>query len=271
MFKARSAWFKIFLAMIVAMSLLAGCSAAGSGQPSSAGGYPLVSVSRNSSETSYLYRAANKTVPAVARQLSGQKKPEQVSRTDNRQMFLAYPGELYNLQKDNKHPADTLIEVSNKAFVQDHYSASFLKGYLSAVLLDRLFQFGKDAVGGYRGYTGGAGTVQKRTPVYKPATAKDKKIVPPITRQTTGSIIRRGSTRSSNSLSGTFSRIKSSVSKDIGQAIHSTENNAGKIFRSNNQGTDRVFPKNSTIRIPKNNSPPKFHTNSFGKILRRSK
>lgn len=265
MVKARSAWLKVFLAVVVAMSLLAGCSASGSGQQPSTGDYPLVSVSRNGSETSYLYRAANKTVPAVARQLSGQKKPAQVSRTDSRQMFLVYPGELYNLQKDNKHPADTLIEVSNKAFVQDHYSASFLKGYLSAVLLDQLFQLGKQTIGGYRGYTG---TAQSRAPVYKPATAKDKKIAPPITRQTTGSIIRRGS---SNSLSGTFSKIKNSVSQDIGQAIHSAETNTGKIFKSNNPGTGRIFPKNSTIRVPKNNSPPKFNAHSFGKIFKRSK
>jgi hypothetical protein len=273
MFRSHAFCLKIFLAVILTVSLLAGCAASGSGQQPAPNGYPLVSVSKNGSETSYIYKAANQSVPEVAQKLSTQKKPDQVSRNDNRQMFLAYPGELYNLQKDSKHPANTLIEVSNKAFVRDHYSSSFLKGYLSAVLLDRLFQLGKNAVGGYRGYTGGYGTSSNRTPGYKPATAADKKVAPPLTKQTTGSIIRRGSqARSTNSLSGTFSKIKNSVTQGIGQAVHSAEQNTGKIFKSNKgQNVGPVFPKNSTIQIPKNNSPPIFNSKSFGRIFKRSK
>lgn len=267
MFKRFSNAIKIVLAVTLVASILAGCS----GQPSVNGGYPLISVSKNGNQDSYIYQASKQTVPEVAKKLSAQKKPEQISKNDSQQMFLVYPDELYDIQKDKKNPQNTLIEVSNKAFVHNNYSSSFLQGYLSAVLLDHLFQLSKSTIGNYRGYTSGK-TVQPAAK-YRPPTTQEKKIVPPITKQTTGSIIKRSSSgNGTNTLSSTFSKFKTNVTKDMSQAIKSVEKNTGKIFKSNTQsGNNKIYPKNSTISIPKSNSPPRVHTGSFGKIFKRSK
>lgn len=271
MFKRLSNAIKIILAVAVGVSLLAGCSGYGSGQRVVNGGYPLVSVSKNGNQESYIYQANKQTVPEVAKKLSSQKKPEQISKNNNRQMFLVYPDELYDIQRDTKNPANTLIEVSNKEFVHNHYSSSLLQGFLSGVLLDHLFQLGSGARGNYRGYTGGRSV--PTSVKYQPPTANEKKVIPPITKQTTGSIIKRSSSgNNSNTLSGTFSKLKNSVTKDIGQVIRSAEKNTGKIFKSNSgQGTNKVFPNHSQISIPKNNSPPKINTKSFGRIIKKSK
>lgn len=270
MFKRLSNSIKIVLAVVLAASLLAGC-ASGSGRPAVNGGYPLTSVSKNGNQESYIYQANKQSVPEVAKKLSDQKKPDQISKSNSQQMFLVYSGELYDIQRDKKNPANTLIEVSNKEFVRNNYSSSFLKGYLSAVLLDRLYQLGGNSLGHYRGYTGGK-TVQSSAK-YQPPTTSEKKTVPPITKQTTGSIIKRSrSVSSPNAFSSAFSKIKDSVTKDVGQAIHSVEKNTGKIFKSETgQGTNKVFPKNSRISIPKNNSPPRIKFKSFGRIMRRSR
>lgn len=270
MFKRLSNSIKIVLAIVLGTSLLTGCSASGSSRPVVNGGYPLISVSKNGIQESFIYQAKKQSVPEVAKKLSEQKKPDQISKNDSRQMFLVYSDELYDLQKDKKNPENTLIEVSNKEFVRDNYSASFLKGYLSAVLLERLYNLGKDAIGNYRGYTSGK-TVQPSAK-YHPPTASEKKTVPPITKQTTGSIIKRSrSAGVSNTVSSTFSKIKDGVTKDVGQAIKSVEKNTGKIFKSDStdQGTNKVSPRNSKISIPNNNSPPKIKTRSFGRIMKR--
>lgn len=268
MIKRWSNILKIVLVLIVGASLLAGCS--GSGQQAVKGGYPLISVSKNGNQQSYIYQADKKSVPEVARELSSQKKPDQISQNSDQQMFLVYPDELYDLQRDKKNPENTLIEVSNKEFVRNNYSSSFLQGFLSGVLLDKLYQLGSSP-GSYRGYSNG-NTIRSKAK-YQAATAAEKKIVPPITKQTTGSIIKRSRSGSSgNTFSSTFSRIKNSVTKDVGQAIHSVEKNSGKIFKSNSgQGSNNVYPKNQRIKVPNNNSPPKINTRSFGRILKRSR
>ncbi|WP_157800332.1 DUF4247 domain-containing protein [Sporolactobacillus pectinivorans] len=271
MFRRLSKTIKMILAVVVGVSILAGCSASGPGQQAVSGGYPLISVSKNGNQESYIYQADKQSVPEVAKKLSSQKKPDQISKNSVQQMFLVYPNELYDIQRDKKNPANTLIEVSNKEFVRNNYSSSFLRGFLSGVLLDHLFQLGSGSLGSYRGYTGGR-TVPSSAK-YQPPTASEKKTIPPITKQTTGSIIKRSrSGNSPNTLSSTFSKIKNSVTNDVGQAIRSAENSTGKIFKSNTgQGSNNVFPKNSRISVPKNNSPPKISTKGFGRIMKRSR
>lgn len=267
MFKQLSNALKIVLAAVLSVSVLAGCS----GQSAVSADYPLISVSKNGNQESYIYQADKQTVPEVAKKLSDQRKPEQMSKTDSQQMFLVYPDDLYDIQRDSKNPENTVIEVSNKAFVDNNYSSSFLKGYLSAVLLDQIFQLGKHALGNYRGYTNSK--TYPSASKYRPPTAQEKKVIPPITKQTTGSIIRRShSGNTSSSPSSTLSKIENSVSKDVGQAISSVEKSTGKIFKSDSSsGSNRVTPKNSTISIPRNNSPPKVNSGGFGKVIKRSK
>lgn len=261
---------KIILVFVLSTTLLAGCASSGNNRSDVTGGYPLISVSKNGNQESYLYQAKMQSVPQVAQKLSKQKKPDQISKFSNQQMFLAYPDELYNIQRDKKDPKNTLIEVSNKEFVRNNYSSSFLNGYLSAVLLDRLFQSVGNHAGNYRGYT--IGSPARQSAKYQAPTVNEKKIVPPITKQTTGTIIRRSrSANNPNSLSSTFSKIKNSISKDVGQSINSLEKNTGRILKSETGQGTKTFPKNSRISIPKNNSPPRVNFKSFGHVIRRSR
>lgn len=81
-------------------------------------------------QESYVYRAANRSVPEVAKELINEREPKQASKEDENQMFLVYSDKIYNLQKDKEKPSDTLIEISNKEFVRQNYQPSFCKDIL---------------------------------------------------------------------------------------------------------------------------------------------
>ncbi|EGG38534.1 DUF4247 domain-containing protein [Paenibacillus sp. HGF5] len=175
---------KIILVLSLFVSLLSGC-----GAPNIKDTYPLESVNRDGNATSYVYRAADKSVPEVAGELMAANTPDQSSPEDTERMFLVYGDEYYHLQQDPQKPADTLIEIDSKEYVQRNYDSSFLQGYLTAVLIGNLFD--SMGGGGYRGYTS--------KDVYKPAqgnykkpTSQDKKIAPPLTVDRSGKITRRG-------------------------------------------------------------------------------
>lgn len=251
---------KAALAAVIAASILTGC---GSDQ-SVKSLYPLESVLKEGNQESLVYRAENQSVPEVAKKLIDQKKPEQSSKEDNDQMFLVYPDEWYNIQKDKEKPSDTLIEVSNKEFVRQNYNPSFLEGYILASILDDIFGSHRSYKGDYRGYT----DRKSHKPVidYHTPTAQEKKTLPPITKQGTGSIIKRSDNAgSSSSTVGS----KDSVIKKESQTAPSDENK-GKIIKSPNSsdGSD-VKPKSSSISPPKNNSPPKTKVGGSGRITKR--
>ena len=125
------------------VSLLSGC-----GAPNIKDTYPLESVNRDGNATSYVYRAADKSVPDVAGELIAANTPDQSSPEDTERMFLVYGDEYYHLRQDPQKPTDTLIEIDSKEYVQRNYDSSFLQGYLTAVLIGNLF----DSMGG--GVTG---------------------------------------------------------------------------------------------------------------------
>ena len=156
--------------------------------------YPLVSVNRDGSQTSYVYRAANDTVPDVAARLSNQRKPQQMSETNPDHMFLVYSNEWYHLQRDADKPSDTLIEVDSKDFVRRNYNPSFLEGYVAASLIGHLF----DSIGNYgkyRGYTG-RNVYKPSDGSYRAPTQNDQKAAPPLTVPGKGFITKRGAARS---------------------------------------------------------------------------
>jgi len=237
---------KIILLASLFASLLSGC-----GGPSVSETYPLESVTKDGGQSSYIYRAANKSVPEVAKELTDQKKPDQVSKEDTERMFLVYPNELYHLQKDPKQPQDTLIEVDNKQYVQQNYNPSFLEGYLLASLLTNMFDFdfGRSGkyYGDYRGYTDKDKHKPKTS--YRSPTEQDKKTAPPMTVERKGSIFKRGKSSSgSNSDSGGLfdkpSSSKGKISKGGGDSKGSdswfsppktkkpkTSKGVGKIFK----------------------------------------
>lgn len=246
---------KFLLILSFMASLASGC-----GSLSLSDTYQLESVNQNGSETSRVYRAENKTVPTVARELSEQKKPKEMSKEDEERMFLVYPDEWYHLQRDPERPQDTLIEVDSKEFVRQNYSPSFLEGYIVASLLDDLFDGLKrypDA-GGYRGYA--SKDIYKSKSEYRPPTTAEKKAIPPITVEKSGTIVKRSDKPSS--ASGPVGS-KESVFKKEPETPSSSTSDVGKITKSPNVKSEPKFAP------PRTKSPPKTKVGGVGKITKR--
>ncbi|WKB37142.1 DUF4247 domain-containing protein [Terrilactibacillus sp. S3-3] len=191
------------LLFCLSVALLSGCGNDQSVQDL----YPLESVSKHGSEESMIYRAKNETVQSVARKISEEKKPEQESKEDNDKMFLVYSDCLYQLEKDQKNPSDTLIEASNKAFVEKNYGEEFLKGYLLASLLDQFFSL-SNGQGHYRGYNEREAYPADQT--YRTPTKKERKVTPPFVKEGLGKVIKRGEQAAA---SGQHSRQKKNITE----------------------------------------------------------
>ncbi|MDR0267585.1 DUF4247 domain-containing protein [Paenibacillus sp.] len=246
---------KIALVISLIMSLLTGC---GFGSPNVKETYPLESVNRDGNATSYVYRATDKTVPEVAKELSDDKKPDQMSKEDTERMFLVYGKEYYHLQKDPKKETDTLIEIDSQAYVQKNYDSSFLKGYLTAVVIGHIFDSFGGGGGGYRGYSS-RDIYQPKQGTYHAPTTSDKKMAPPLTVEKKGSIFRRGGSNGDSSVGsgGSVFDRKTDSSK-------SSKGSKGSISREKS-GSGGLFdsPKKSYTK-------PKTRSGS-GKITRRSR
>lgn len=178
---------KIILVLSLFVSLLSGCGA----PPEVKSSYPLESVNGDGNATSYVYRAAGKSVPVVAAELSEENKPDEMSPESTERMFLVYGNEYYHLQQDPAKPEDTLIEIDSKEYVQRNYDSNFLQGYLTAVLINDLFDSLGRSGGGYRGYTS-KDVYKPREGNYRKPTTSDKKVAPPLTVDRSGKISRRG-------------------------------------------------------------------------------
>ncbi|RAP78060.1 DUF4247 domain-containing protein [Paenibacillus montanisoli] len=184
--KTGTYWIKLLLVVSLIFPLLAACGINSTIEEN----YPLESVNGSGSQTSYVYRAAGVSVPDVAKALVEQSKPDQQSPEKTDHMFLVYSDRVVHLQQDTAKPEDTLIEVDSKEYVRNNYDSSFLEGYLIASLIDDLFDHGRYGHGNYRGY--------KERDLYKPKSGKyrapsadEKKAIPPMTVNRTGSIFKR--------------------------------------------------------------------------------
>ncbi|KQL44164.1 hypothetical protein AN963_22315 [Brevibacillus choshinensis] len=256
-------WFKsIKLLLVPALFLL---TLAGCGSPSVGETYPLESVSsKDKGQTSRIYRAENKTVPVVAKELADQNQPDEISKEDAEHMFLVYPNEIYHIQQDTAKPTDTLIEVDTKEYVRNNYDSSFLQGYILASVLDDLFDGHKK--GSYRGYSNK--DIYKPTGTYHVPSADEKKVAPPITTAGKGSIIKRGSTsKNTDSSVGSDGNI-------LKKQVEPSKNSSGKIIRNSSSNSSSssgsVTPKRSSIfSSPKSNSPPRTKTGGYGRITKR--
>ncbi|MGQ7280236.1 DUF4247 domain-containing protein [Brevibacillus thermoruber] len=256
----------VTILLVPALLLLA---LAGCGTPAAGSGYPLESViSKDDGQYSRVYRAENKTVPEVARELAEQREPDEISKEDEKHMFLIYPDEWYHLQQDEKKPSDTLIEVDSKEFVRQNYDPSFLEGYILASLLDDLFDAHKHAHGSYRGYT--TRDIYKPVGTYHIPTQQEKKAAPPVTKQGTGSIIKRSDKPADRS-----SVIGADGSITKKQAEPSTEpaGRVGRIIRKSDKDTtisDSSSSWGSSIfSSPRSKSPPRTKVGGFGRITKR--
>ncbi|MDM5190475.1 DUF4247 domain-containing protein [Bacillus sp. DX4.1] len=247
--------------LVVAGFVLSGCD----NEKSIQDRYPLESVAKDGKQESYVYRAANRSVPEVAKELIDEKEPKQASKEDENQMFLVYSDKIYNLQKDKEKPSDTLVEISNKEFVRQNYQPSFLQGYILASILDDIFDSRKSYHGDYRGYT----DRKNHKPVIpeRPPTQEEKKTPPPITKQGKGSIIKR-----SDKIQEPKTSVgdKGSITEKGSKTVPPSTENKGKIIKSpGNSGGSDVKPKSSIKSPPRNTSPPKTRVGGSGKITKR--
>lgn len=240
-------WWLHSIKIIVLISLIVPMLAACAISDTVKEQYPLESVNGSGSQTSYVYRAADQTVPEVAKQLIDKKKPEQQSEESTERMFLVYSDEVIHLQKAPDDPADTLIEVDSKEYVRNNYSSSFLEAYLLASVLDDLFDHGRYGKGSYRGYS--QKDVYKPQGTYHVPTDQDLKKAPPMTVNRTGSI---------------FKRSKNADSSAVGTGSGSSSGKTGKVVTG---GSSSDSSKKSVFTKPKK-SAPKIRKGS-GRISRR--
>ncbi|NMO95910.1 DUF4247 domain-containing protein [Paenibacillus lemnae] len=240
---------KLILILSFLVSLLSGC-----GAPNVKSSYPLESVQRDGSATSYVYRAADKTVPDVARELTEDTAPDDISKEDNERMFLVYGNDIYHVQQDPNEPQDTLIEIDSKEYVRQNYDSSFLQGYLTAVLIGNLFDSldGRKYGGGYRGYTS-RDVYKPKTGTYRAPTADDKKVAPPLTQDRSGKITRRG--QDTVGSGGNIFKRNPSQDSSKGTIKRGESGKSGGIFSS---------PKRSYTK-------PKTRFGGSGKIGRRGR
>ncbi len=243
---------QIVLIPALFLLLLAGC-----GDQSVSDTYPLESiVNKDGGQVSRIYRAEKQSVPEVAHQLADQNTPDEISKDDQQHMFLVYSDEWYHIQQDPNKPEDTLIEVDSKEFVRQNYDRSFLEGYILASLLDNVFDSLKHYPGHYRGYT--TKDIYKPAVEYHPPTDSERKAAPPITKDGTGTIVKRGSNK------------KSSGSDYSGTPPSS--GNTGKIYKSSSDGSsisgNSYGGYRSPTFTPRSKSPPRT-SGGFGKIFKR--
>jgi len=218
--------------------------------------YPLESVNKAGGETSYVYRAAGETVQEVAKELTDQQKPQQISKDDPDHMFLVYSDQIIHVQKDEQKPEDTLVEVDSKEYVRQNYSPSFLEGYLLASLIGNLFDSNRGgSYGDYRGY-GSLGQSQPKTGSYHAPTASDTKAAPPMTVQKKGSIFKRTKSGDDGSVGsgGLFGKKKSTSS-----------GTSGSITR----GDSGSSKSSSSWLKPRKSTKPRTKIGGFGRISRR--
>ncbi|QQE75928.1 DUF4247 domain-containing protein [Brevibacillus composti] len=252
---------KLILVPALLLLALAGC-----GTPSAAYSYPLESVvAKDGGLTSKIYRAENKAVPEVAAELSAQRTPDEISKEDEKHMFLVYADEWIHLQQDEAKPSDTLIEVDSKEFVRQNYDPSFLEGYILGSLLSDLFDGHKSYPGSYRGYT--TKDVYKPAGKYRAPTAKELKQTPPVTTERSGSIIKRGAKKPDTAVGAEGSLTKKRVDSTSGQT--------GKIIRSDprspsiSDSSGMSKKKKSVFSSPKRKSAPRTKVGGFGRITKR--
>ena len=217
---------KIILVLSFLVSLLSGCGA----PPDVKQSYPLESVNRDGNATSYVYRAANKSVPVVAKELSEENTPDDMSKESEERMFLVYGNDIYHLQQDPAKPEDTLIEIDSKEYVSRNYDSSFLQGYLTAVIISDLFDsLGGRYGGGYRGYTS-KDVYKPKEGTYRKPTTDDKKMAPPLTVDRSGKISRRG--KGTVGSGGNIFKREPSTEQSRGSIKRGESGDSGGIFGS---------------------------------------
>jgi len=144
-----------WLSVLLVFTLLVGC---GNASNYIKDNYSLVDVQGQGKSTAKIYSVAGKDVPAVAKELAANEKPQEVSKESEDQMFLVYEDKIINVQKDPNNAGNTLVELDSVEYAKQNYDSSFLQGYIAASLLQSLFGGGwlsgnRGTGYDYRGYT----------------------------------------------------------------------------------------------------------------------
>lgn len=190
---------KLLVPVLAVSVMLAGCGGAATANYIKEN-YNLENVEGEGNATQKVYRAEGESVPDVAHKIADQQKPDEISKDDEKSMFLVYRDEVIHVQEDEGKPEDTLVEVDSKEFVRRHYNPSFLEGFLAASIISSMFgsNWRSGSYGGYSGYgkykysggyapgNPGAGRV---TPA--PNTGGSKYTTPPKSSKGSGRVIRR--------------------------------------------------------------------------------
>ncbi|WP_232696751.1 DUF4247 domain-containing protein [Brevibacillus daliensis] len=263
MWNSLSKLIKTTLVLSLVVGLLTGCSDPSDSVSSS---YPLEQITDNGRESSRIYRAENKTVPEVAKEIADERTPKEISKEDSEHMFLVYKDEWYHIQKDTDKPTDTLIEIDSQEFVQRNYSPSFLEMYFIANVLEDLIDAAKYK-GNYRGYA--SRDVYQSGQKYHTPTVKEKKTYAPITTEKKGSILRRSSNADSKSTKSSdngslFKKPDAEPSGSTGKIIRDSDNK-GSSIEGNSSSKKK---KSSVLERPRTKSPPKVKK-KMGSIKRR--
>ncbi|MGQ0515819.1 DUF4247 domain-containing protein, partial [Bacillus sp. D-CC] len=94
----------IVILLVVAGYALSGCQ--GGQTKSIQDRYPLESVAKEGKQESYVYRAANRSVPEVAKELINEREPKQASKEDENQMASLYPFADYKSYQNKRGTFD---------------------------------------------------------------------------------------------------------------------------------------------------------------------
>jgi hypothetical protein len=174
--------------------------------------YQFESVDGVGNQQQKIYRAAGQTVPDTAKQIAAQNKPDEMSASNDKDMFLVYPDSVIHVQQDPEKTADALVEVDTKEYVKQHYDPSFLQGFLAASLISNLFGSNWRSYphgdyhgygdyryrnpsgsygGGYKSPSGGVGGGSYKSPTTPPKSSGGGFFTPPSSSGGSGKVIRR--------------------------------------------------------------------------------
>ncbi|TMV47759.1 DUF4247 domain-containing protein [Paenibacillus mesophilus] len=231
-------WYRwtTWVTMLLVVALLSGCANAANYVKDT---YPLVDMAGKGKSAAKVYEAEGKTVPEVAKELSDQDKPAEMSKEDPDQMFLLYDNRVVNLQKSPDNPSNTLIEIDTIEYAKQNYDSSFLEGYIAASLIQSIFGNSwydssyKKYSTPYKGYS--TSVPAKSTTSSSSASSNDDK--KPTTSDRTGSFTSKGSTPAGSSTPATGSSGSSSSSAAKGSTGSSSTGSSGSSSSSSSSSS----------------------------------
>jgi len=197
--KKLTKWATLFLLLSLVL-LISGCGE--SANEFIAKNYSLEDVQGNEKEgLQKVYRAANMSVAQVIEKIASQQQPKEKSEVKEGKAVLVYDNYVVTVKKDDNKDQDSLIYVSSYQFVRNNTDSGFWQGYITARLLDVLFDgIGMRAPpyypgGSYKGpwdYSGGSKDSSDHS------LKKPDSVAKPSTSQGTGAVTRKSPDSSSN-------------------------------------------------------------------------